>query len=58
MVSVYWFWVKVAVTALLLVIVTVVGETEPDASTLHASKLHPTLGTAVKVTTVPSMYVA
>jgi hypothetical protein len=54
-VRVYWFWVKVAVTALLLVMLTVVERLVPEASPLQLEKLHPVLGIAVKVTIVPQV---
>ncbi len=51
-VRVYWS-VKVAVTALLPVIVTVVVELEPEASPLQLTKVQPRFGTAVNVTMEP-----
>jgi hypothetical protein len=52
-VTVYWFWVKVAVTALFPVIDTVSGLLEPEASPLQPEKLHPAAGVAVSWTLEP-----
>jgi hypothetical protein len=52
-VSVYTFWVKLAVTAMLAFIVTVAGFADPERSPPQPEKLDPTEGVAVNVTTVP-----
>ena len=60
-VKAYWSGgscVKVAVTALLPFIVIVVGLVLPDKSPLHPLNVQPEAGLAVKVTTVPGVYVA
>ena len=49
---------KVAVTALLPVMLITVGLAVPEASPLQFAKLQPMLGIAVSVTFVPQVYVA
>jgi hypothetical protein len=46
-VNVYWFWVNVAVTALLSFITMVKGLAVPEAPPLHPENDHPVDGVAV-----------